>query len=116
MNVEVVYRNDLARPVLDPLPEENGVVFRLIRGDYLDPFFGDWFKPPYPRIVLRARFEFLPFPFFAWKLGSWSGYLGAKVYGVHHPEYVQSLRLHPDDVYEGSTAFCFSIRPFAKPE
>lgn len=116
MNVEFVYRNDLARHPLDPLPEENGVVFRLVRGDYLDPFFGNWFTPPYPKIVLRARFEFLAFPFFAWRWGSWTGYVGAKAYGVNHLAYEDSLRVSREDIYDGSRAFCFSFRPFARPE
>lgn len=115
MKVEVAYRSDLERPLTDPLPEANGVVFRLVRGDVLDPWFDPdgWFGVKRPLFVLRFWSK-LPLPFFAWKLGRWSGYVGFKVYGVDSPAYVPWAGAA--EVYDGSLAMCFSIRPFARAE
>lgn len=113
MNVECVWRSrgDRARHLTDPLPDTNGVIVRLIRGDMVDPLDGQWFGPRWPTRVVRWRFTWLPLPFVAWKCGPWLGYVGAKVYGVDAPEYRNWL---PDpDVYPGSVAFCLSARPFA---
>lgn len=114
MQVNVIYRNDPERELLDPLPEKNGIVFRLVRGDLCDPMFGGWFKPPWPKLVLRHTFTWMPLPFLAWRLGRWTGYIGAKVYGVHHEQYLHWLPA--GEVFDGSQAFCFSLRPFARPE
>ena len=118
MNVEIVYRNDPDRPLTDPLPERNGVVLRLVRGDWLDPQWlgngGGWFKAPAPRFTIRGRLARLPLPFIAWRFGRWSGYLGAKVYGVDSIEYARFTDVL--DIYDGSLAFCLTARPFAKSE
>lgn len=108
MNVEIVYRSDPHRPLTDPLPESNGLVFRLVRGDLCDPMNGRWFDPPFPTKVIRWRFETLPLPFVAWKLGKFRGYLGAKVYGVDSEHYLNWLPA--SEVYTGSQAFCLSAR------
>lgn len=112
MYVEVVYRNDPERSIRDPLPETDGFVFRLVRGDLFDPV-GDpnsWFEPPWPKRVLRATFKYLPFPFLAWKFGGFRGYVGAKVYGFDRTEYLNFPKVTAADVYDGSEAFCFSFR------
>jgi hypothetical protein len=112
MHVDVVYRTDPDRNIRDPLPEENGFVFRLVRGDLFDPI-GDpnsWFEPPWPKRVLRHYFRWLAFPFFAWKLGRFRGYIGAKVYGFDRPEYLNFPTVEDYDVFDGSEAFCFSFR------
>ena len=118
MNVEVLYRNDPERSLVDPVLElgRRECVFRLIRGDYCDPFNGDWFGPNWPTKVIRWNFRWLPLPFIAWKwpLLNRACYIGAKVYGVDSPQYVEWMPAK--DVYEGSQAFCFSIRPFANME
>lgn len=113
MNVECVWHtpNDRDRPLYDPLPERNGLVLRFIRGDLCDPMDGQWFGPRWPARVIRWRFERLPIPFLAWKFGPWLGYLGAKVYGVDSPAYLNWMPAR--DVYAGSFAFCLSARPFA---
>lgn len=116
MNVDVVYRNDPERPLKDPVlePGVRRFVFRLIRGDYCDPFGGQWFGPDFPVNVIRWRFKRLAVPFvaFKWPFLNRAFYAGAKVYGVDSPEYKAWLPAR--DVYDGSDAFCLSLRPFAK--
>lgn len=160
MKVEVLYRNDPERPVKDPVLESGGrrFVFRLVRGDYCDPFGGQWFGPDFPVNVVRWQFKRLAVPFIAWKWSitalplmlvssacvaygyfterEWLGlvgatvglaglaactallrrafYAGAKVYGADSLEY--RAWLPSADVYEGSNAFCLSLRPFARIE
>jgi len=113
VRVKVFYRNDPERPLTDPLPEENGIVFRLVQGDVLDPFFDPdgWFKPKKPLWTMRF-WSVLPLPFFAWHWGRWTGYIGFKVYGVDSEAYKSWLK--PEEVYSGSQAMCFSVRPFAR--
>ena len=113
MRARVLWRSDPERSILDPLLERNGFVLRLIYGSCCDPWNGQWFGPKWPTIILRF-YSLVPFPFISWRVGNWTGYLGAKVYGVHHEEYKNWLPAH--EIYNGSTAFCFSARPFAKPE
>ena len=123
MKVKVIYRNDADRPLDDPLPETNRVVFRLIKGDVLRPLNGKWFSEPYPTRVLRFYCP-IPLPFLAWRIGSWSGYIGAKVFVANdasfapgtyqYPAYANWMK--PEDLTPGSMAICPSLRPFAKPE
>lgn len=115
MKVEVIFRSDPLRPLTDPLPEANGIVFRLVRGDVLDPLFDPdgWFGVAKPLFVLRFRSK-VPLPFLAWRLGRWTGYVGFKVYGVDSPSYVPWAGAA--EVYEGSQAMHFSVRPFARSE
>lgn len=109
MNVEILRRNDPERPDTDPLPEANGLVWRVYRGDYCDPLFGNWFAAPWPRVLVTLQLPFMPFV--AWKLGRWRGYVGFKLYGVDAEAYRAWL---PDrHVYKGSRACCFSARPLS---
>jgi hypothetical protein len=115
MRVEPFYRTDPDRSLVDPLPEKNGLVFRLLSGDVCDPWLDPdgWFKPRLPTFTVRF-WSYLPLPFLAWRLGKWSGYIGFKVYGVDSEHYLGWL---PDeDVYPGSQAMCLSFRPFARIE
>ncbi len=119
MNVEVIYRTDPERPLYDPLPEKNGVVFRLLRGHVVRPLFGNWFHPPYPSFVLRFETR-IWIPFFAWRLWGWTGYVGGKVFSADaHPAYgylAYREWMAERDIGPGSMAICPSVRPFAKPE
>ena len=112
MNIIQTWRSDWDRPITDPLPERDGVVFRLTRGDVCDPWFDPdgWFGPSKPFYTLRFR-SWVPLPFFAWKWGRWMGYIGFKVYGVDSEHYRSWLP--ESDVYAGSQAMCLSFRPFA---
>lgn len=121
MNVQVLRRNDPTRPLTDPIPDETrGLVFvhRVYAGDYCDPLFGNWFTPPWPRVLLRwtvKRAHFfawqIPFSFSpGWPTYVWRGYIGFKLYGVDSPAYKNWLPSH--DVFDGSQALCFSLRPF----
>jgi len=113
MKVEVAYRTDTQRPLTDPLPEANGVVFRLVKGDVCDPWLDPdgWFGPEKPLWLMRF-WSPVPLPFFAWRVGSWPGYVGFKIYGVDSAAY--RTMLPAEDVYEGSLAMHFSFRPFAR--
>lgn len=115
MKINVVYRNDPERPLTDPLPEQDGIVFRLVSGDVCDPWFDPdgWFEPDKPMFTMKFN-SIIPLPFLAWKLGRWSGYIGFKVYGVDSEHYLWWLSRR--DVYVGSQAMCLSFRPFAKVE
>ena len=114
MNVVATY-NRLSRPLTDPVLDDvggNALDVRVYSGDYCDPMFGNWFAPPWPRVVLRAKLRWMPFV--SWRVEAlgwaWLGYVGFKLYGVDSPEYRNWL---PDaDVYDGSRATCFSVRPF----
>lgn len=116
MKVNVLYRNDPERGLTDPLPEVGGrkFVFRLYSGDVCDPYFGNWFTPPWPKFVLRFRFPFLPFVAWKWPFMNRLGYIGFKLYGVDADAYKNWLPA--EEVYAGSQAVCFSVRPFASVE
>lgn len=107
MNVSVLYRNDPDRPLTAPLPDTDRLIVRVYRGDYCDPFFGNWFARPWPRVIVRLTLRWMPF--IAWRLGRWRGYVGFKVWGVDSPSYRNWLPA--GDVYSGSLACCFSVRP-----
>lgn len=118
MKVDVLYRNDPERKLMDPVLEPGGrpFVFRLYRGDLLDPQ-GDpdgWFLPVLPERVVRGWLRFAPFVAFKWPFLNRALYIGYKLYGVDAPEYVSWAGR--ENVYEGSVAMCFSFRPFANME
>lgn len=116
MQVTVISRNDPGRGLTDPIPDEvPGLVWvhRVYAGDVCDPMLGNWFAPPWPKVLLRWQAKAAHF--FAWQvpLGFgyvWRGYAGFKLYGVDSPEYKNWLPSW--DVYNGSQALCFSLRPF----
>jgi hypothetical protein len=113
VRISVLYRNDHERPLTDPVPEIGGrwFVLRIYSGDYCDPIGGTWFDPQkLPRFVLRARMFFMPFIAWRWPFSK-AGYAGFKLFGVDSPAYKNWLPL--EEVYEGSQACCFSLRPFA---
>jgi len=115
MKVEIVYRTD-NEPLTTPFPSKDGIMVRFVRGDYLDPQWifngGGWFKPPAPRFTLRHFFKWLPIPYIAWRKGTRVGYIGAKIYGVDSPEYYRFV--HTREIYNGSQAFCITLRPFGR--
>ena len=116
MKVDVRYRNDPERPLADPLPELKGrrLVVRVYAGDYCDPFLDPdgWFGPQKPRILIRRKLSFMPFVAWRWPFTSRAGYVGFKLYGVDSENY--KTFLPPEEVYDGSQACHFSIRPFAQ--
>ncbi len=117
MKVRALYRNDPERPLTDPLPELGGrrFVFRIYLGDYCDPFCDPdgWFGPKVPRISVRVNLPWLPLPFLAWRWGNTgrAAYIGFKLYGVDSDNYKGWLPA--SEVFEGSQAVHFSLRPFA---
>lgn len=68
---------------------------------------GGLLEAPYFSRVLRF-WSYVLLPFSAWNLWGRRGYLGAKVYGVDSPAYVNWIDAH--DVYDGSQAIQFSGR------
>ena len=106
------FGNKLDRPGTDPLLEENGFWWELRAGDICHPQGeGDWFDPPYFAKVFYAFIKYPILPFISWKLGTWGGYAGFKIYGVDAEAYKNYMK--PEEVYEGSKAMHVSIRPFA---
>ncbi len=125
MKINCHYRNDPERGLTDPLPELEGrkFIFRLYSGDWLDPISiglfskGNWFNPPFPKRVFHAFVKWPVLPFIAWKWPFMDkiGYIGFKLYGVDNDVYEKWLTTK-DQIYDGSQAVCFSIRPFASLE
>jgi hypothetical protein len=115
VKVEVLYRNDPERPLTDPLPEREGrrLIVRVYRGDYCDPMFDrdGWFGAGKPKAVLRGWLLWMPFIAWRWPFSARAGYFGFKLYGVDSPVY--KTFLPPEEVYDGSQACHFSVRPFA---
>lgn len=106
------FGNKLDRPATDPLLEENGFWWELRSGDICHPIGeGKWFEPPYFASVWRAFCRLPILPFFSWKLGTWGGYAGFKIYGADADAY--KWWMPAGDVYPGSLAMHISIRPFA---
>lgn len=115
MNVKVIYRSDPERELKDPLPEKDGIVFRLMTGDVVWPFLDPdgMFKPLRPMLLVIFR-SVIPLPFFAWRRGNKKGYAGFKCFGVDSPEY--KTWMPAGDVYEGSIALQPSFRMSMKPD
>lgn len=117
MKAVVLYRNDPERGLTDPILEPGGrrFVFRLVVGNWLDPLLFDedgWFGPKPPRWFINLWMPFpIPFIAFKWPFLNRQFYAGAKVYGVDSPNY--ETWAPKGAVYDGSTAFHISIRPFA---
>lgn len=114
MKVEVRYRNDPERPLTDPVLEPGGPLFafRLYRGTFCHPVDGSWFDPnDVPTKVIIEERSFMPFVMWRWPFTSRAGYAGYKLYGVDSEHY--KTFLPPEEVYPGSQACHFSIRPFA---
>lgn len=89
-------------------PKRPGLFLR--GGDVCDPKDGDWFKPPWPKIVVRRWVPNPTLPFLCLKIGRFGFYVGWKVYGVDAPEYKNWLP--PEEVYVGSLALCLTARTF----
>jgi len=68
----------------------------------------------WPFIFLLPAPLFNPGVFISWRFGRHGGYIGAKCYGVDSPAYKHWLPA--SEVYEGSQAIMFSIRPHANLE
>ena len=117
MRVTRGYSNHPTRPIQDPLLEADGIWFELRGGDVFDPIGGNWFEEPYPKRWIRffAKRNWLPFFSYRWGRVGKMGYMGFKAYGVDSPKYKQWMP-EPKEVYEGSQALCFSLRPFASIE
>lgn len=109
------WSNKPERSVTDPLLEDNGLWIEFRGGDVCDPFFGNWFEPPWPKLVWRWYCQWPILPWISWKLGKKGGYIGFKAYGADNDPYINWIK-PPSEVYPGSQALCFSIRPFASIE
>ena len=70
------------------------------------------FAPWWAILTAAVIWLLTPGKFIAWRFDKRSGYAGSKVYGVDPPIYATWL-CAPEEVYDGSLAMCFSIRPFA---
>ena len=112
------FSTDKNQSSTSPFRDRNGIFLEFRGGDFCHPDFwhpfsgGKWFVPPYFKTVTRFFLKWPIFPFISYRLGNRVGYAGAKIYGVDSQAY--KLWLPPSDVYEGSQAIMFSIRPFAK--
>jgi hypothetical protein len=114
MKVEIAWSSRPEQPLTAPIPERNGLLLRLVRGDYCDPILDPdgWFGAAPPKVLLRHRFR-LPLPFLAWRLWRIAGYIGFKVYGLDGSDAYRKF-LPAEECESGSYAMCFSIRPFAR--
>lgn len=103
----------------NPFPEKGNYFWEYRGGDFIQPIGkGDWFNPPYFPDGVERKYYPEPTQFFcSWRvpLLNWQGYFGAKIFGVDSPAYGEWM-CSPDEVYEGSQAFMFSVRPFARIE
>ncbi len=129
MNVTLIRSSHPDAPLTEPWPQQRGLCWRVLSGDYLDPMLGDWFDADHPpRVVLRGRLHRALFV--SWRipllLWTWRGYAGFKVYGVDSPAYKEWAPCNhvygavtvpaPDgggNTINGSMALCFSLRPFS---
>jgi len=64
--------------------------------------------------VTRFYLRWPVLPFISWRFGKHAGYAGAKIWGVDSPSYKHWLP--ESEVYAGSQAIMFSIRPHANLE
>ena len=69
---------------------------------------GPWWSWPFAFLIWLLT----PGKMIAWRFNKKGGYAGHKVYGVDAPEYPLWL-CTAGDVFPGSLALCWSIRPFA---
>lgn len=107
------FGNKLSQPATSPFLASNGLMWELRAGNINDPFFDpdSWFGPLSPKLVVRFFCALPIFPFISWKLGKWRGYAGFKIYGVDSENYLPWN--NSEDVYPGSQALSFSLRPFS---
>lgn len=111
MKVIIGWSNKPDRNYKDPLLEGNGLWIEFRGGDVCDPIGGNWFTEPFPKTVIRFSTSLAWLPWISWKVGKKGGYIGFKAYGADSDAYKNWMK--PEEVYDGSEALCFSIRPFA---
>lgn len=100
------------QPSTAPFRKTSGIFIEFRGGSFCHPLGqGDWFKPPYFERVLHFFLGWPIIPFISWRIGNRGGYFGAKIYGVDSEAYKNWLPA--EEVYDGSQAIMFSIRPFA---
>ena len=110
---------DKSQPLTSPFRDRNGIFIEFRGGDFCHPDFwrpwsgGRWFEPPYFTSVTRFFLKWPIFPFISYRFGNRVGYFGAKAYGMDNQAY-KNMPIPPEEIYEGSVAIMFSIRPFAK--
>lgn len=99
----------------EPLPlqnhnflEQKGVSICFRGGDIVQPWFGNWFDPPYFKYVWHIYVPWRILPFLRWRIGKTVGYLGFKAWGVDSEHYLNWLPA--DKVRVGSVAVVFSAR------
>ena len=111
MKVTVLFNSNPDIPLTTPFPKENwSIMHRVMNGDVCDMFFGNWFKEPWPKVLLRWYSE-KKHHYWSWRwFGNQGGYIGWKVYGADSPQYLNWMR--QADVYEGSQAMCLTISLF----
>ena len=81
-----------------PFPENNGVKFRLLRGDLCSP--DSWQKPAH----VRRAWLMIPRPFFSARIGRFGMYVGWKVFGADNEDLKKFPSVNPREVYQGSIA------------
>ena len=99
----------------EPLPlqhfsflERNGVHFSLRGGDWIYPWKGNWFDPPYFKHVVHFYCPIRVLPWLTVRLGRFGFYIGWKAFGVDSEHY---LKWMPREwVYQGSVAMHPSMR------
>lgn len=119
MNVTLVRSSHPDAPLTEPWPQQRGLCWRVLSGDYLDPMLGEWFDPQRPpRVLLRGKLRRALY--LSWRvplpLGlEWRGYAGCKTYGLDSPayrEWAPANHVYPQDGDRpGSQAMCLSLRP-----
>ena len=69
----------------------------------------------WPYVSLTPAFLCNPGMFISWRFGNHGGYIGAKAYGVDSPEYKKwpAMKNLQHEIYDGSQAIMFSVRPHA---
>ena len=99
----------------EPLPlqhhnflDRTGIDIVWRGGDVIQPFWGNWFDPPFFRIVFKFYVPWRILPFIRWRFGRTVGYLGFKAFGVDSEHYCNWLP--PDRVHVGSVAIVCSAR------
>jgi len=108
---------DKSQPLTSPFRDRNGIFIEFRGGDFCHPQFWRpwvneyWFESPFFTKVTRFFLKWPIFPFISYRFGNRAGYFGAKAWGVDNEAYKNWLPL--EDIYTGSEAIMFSIRPFA---
>ena len=99
----------------EPLPLQNytfrdkpGIDLVWRGGQVIQPFWGNWFDPPFFKIVFKFYVPWRILPFIRFRFGRTVGYLGFKAWGVDSEHYLNWLPA--EHVMVGSVALVCSAR------